>query len=66
MIYRIHTKNAETLVNMNECILMQYARCSRGKSGVVLICFKSGANITLDNIDVDTWKRLSEGWKKSQ
>jgi hypothetical protein len=31
MIYRIHTKNAETLVNMNECILMQYAPVQPGK-----------------------------------
>lgn len=66
MIYKLHTKNAETLVNMDECILMQYAPVQPGQSGVVLICFKSGANITLDNIDIDTRKRLSEGWKKSQ
>lgn len=66
MIYKLHTKNAETLVNMDECILMQYAPVQPGQSGVVLICFKSGANITLYNIDIDTWKRLSDGWKKSQ
>ena len=66
MIYKLHTKNAETLGNTDECILMPDAPVQPGQSGVVLICFKSGANITLGNIDIDRWKRLSDGWKKSQ
>lgn len=66
MIYRLLTKNGETLVDMNECILMQYAPVPQLQSGVVLICFKSGANIRVDNIDVEAWERLSEGWKKSR
>lgn len=39
MIYKLHTKNTETLVNMDECILMQYAPVQPWQSGVVLICF---------------------------